>query len=134
MIQRVQSIWLLLASLTMFLLLLLPVVTFPADTPVTPAPSVLLYGALASGLVCFVAIFCYNNRSMQKKIILLAIILIIGLCAGTYFTLQQSAGGLTGAKPSIGAFLPMMSVIFCLLAYRGIRNDEHLLRSADRLR
>ena len=134
MIQRVQSIWLLLASLTLFLLLLLPVVTFPADAPATPAPPVLLYGTLVVGLVCFIAIFCFNNRSLQKKIILLAIILILALCAGTYFTLQQLPGGLTGAKPSIGAFLPVLSIIFCLLAYRGIRHDEQLLRSADRLR
>jgi hypothetical protein len=34
----------------------------------------------------------------------------------------------------IGMMLPLLSLIFCLLAIRGIRKDEELVRSADRIR
>jgi hypothetical protein len=34
----------------------------------------------------------------------------------------------------VGAALPVVSIVLLLLAYGGIRKDEKLIRSADRLR
>lgn len=135
MIQRVQSIWLFLAGLSLFLLTLLPIVTYLADVPPGPKPSSgLLYSTILLGLLCIATIFAFKNRTLQKNIIKGIIVLILCLCGWVYFTLQALPGGLTDAKPSIGAFLPILAIIFCFLAIRGINKDEQLIRSADRLR
>ncbi|MEJ2882991.1 DUF4293 domain-containing protein [Pedobacter sp. GR22-6] len=135
MIQRIQSIWLLLAGLTILLLLVLPPVTLPADAPEVPRPSTLLLIAnLFIALLSLLNIFNFKNRSLQKNLILLNIVLTLALCAWIFVTFRDFPGGLEDVKPSIGAFMPLLSIIFSALAYRGIRRDEQLLRSADRLR
>lgn len=136
MIQRIQSIWLLLAGLTILLLLILPIVTQLPDVAEAPKPAVnyLLYGTIVVGLLSFINIFNFKNRGLQKKLVILTVALILGLCGWIFATIQALPGGLNNVKPSIGAFMPVLSIIFSALAYRGIRNDEQLLRSADRLR
>jgi len=135
MIQRIQSIWLLLAGLTMLLLLILPTVTLPADAPEMAKPSnFLLIGILITGFLNLVNIFSFKNRGIQKKLIVLALVLTIGICGWIFMDIQTLPGELEGIKPSIGAFMPLLSIICLALAHRGIRMDEQLLRSADRLR
>ncbi|MBE7179251.1 MAG: DUF4293 family protein, partial [Mucilaginibacter polytrichastri] len=34
----------------------------------------------------------------------------------------------------VGAFLPTLAILFLILAIRGVRKDQALLKSADRLR
>lgn len=135
MIQRIQSIWLLLAGLTILLLLILPTVTLPANAPETAKPSsLLLIGILLTGLLNLVNIFSFKNRGLQKNLIVLGLLLTIGICGWIFLDVQALPGGIEGIKPSIGAFMPLLSIICLALAHRGIRMDEQLLRSADRLR
>jgi peptidoglycan/LPS O-acetylase OafA/YrhL len=152
MIQRVQSIWLFLASLTLFLLLILPIVaTHAGNTELwlqvagvysRTADGVLkttsypgLLGLTVAGCVlCLIAIFLFKNRSLQKNMIIVAIVLIlvIILCIASYA--YQLTSGFQHVSLNIGAALPLLALIFCALAFRGIRHDEQLIRSADRLR
>jgi len=152
MIQRVQSIWLFLASLSLVLLLLLPVASNQnsgsefwvtvtglyqqsngtAQKIETFRP--LYTGVLVTALICFAAIFSFRNRTAQKRIISTVIVLIIGLSFWTFSYAGKMPGGLESASFGIGTILPLLSVVFCVLAFRGIRKDEQLLRSADRLR
>lgn len=152
MIQRVQSIWLFLASLTLFLLLILPILTKQADggeiwfqvgglykragniTQQLASYSLLFGAAVCSALLCLINIFLFKNRTLQKRVILLVILLIIALAAGAAWYAQTIPGGINGATFNAGAYLPILSILFCVLAFRGIRNDEQLIRSADRLR
>ena len=152
MIQRVQSVWLFLASLTLFLLLILPVVTTATSTgevwlqvggiyekvnnitQKTISYSALFGGTILAGIVSLAAIFLFNNRALQKRIILLTIFLIVILIAALINYALNIPGGIVGATFNVGAYLPVLSVIFCALAFRGIRKDEQLIRSADRLR
>jgi hypothetical protein len=152
MIQRVQSVWLFLAALTLFLLLILPVVTTATSagetwlqvggiyekvknvTQKTVSYSALFGATILAGITCLAAIFLFNNRSLQKRIILLAIFLIVLLVAALVNYALNIPSGIVGATFNIGAYLPVLSVIFCALAFRGIRKDEQLIRSADRLR
>ena len=152
MIQRVQSIWLFLASLTLFLLLILPILTKTGSTgelwlqvgglyqkanqgtkqlaAYTP-----LFGfTIFTGLICLINIFNFKNRTLQKRIILLAIVFIIVIIAGAAYYAQTIPGGINGASFNAGTYLPIVSILFCVLAIRGISNDERLIRSADRLR
>lgn len=152
MIQRVQSIWLFLAGLTLFFLLILPILTKQTNTgelwlqvggiyqktnttvQKTESNSMLFGATIVVGLLCLGNIFAFRNRTMQKNIILLAIFLIVVLAALTVNYALNIPGGIDGATFNAGAGLPVLSIIFCALAFRGIRKDEQLIRSADRLR
>lgn len=152
MIQRIQSIWLLLAALTIFILLAVPVLgiqnngtefSFSATGLFQENKGIakkidsfipLTIAVVAVGLICFGSIFGFRNRMLQKRIILLAILLIILLSILIFSYAQQIPGGIANAHYGVGTFLPPLALIFCLLALRGIRKDEQLLRSADRLR
>jgi len=89
---------------------------------------------IAASLFCFASIFLFRNRSMQKKVILVAILMIVALSVLCGINGQQLPAGISGASVEVGAFLPLVAILFSLLAIRGIRKDEQLLRSADRLR
>ena len=89
---------------------------------------------IASALFCFAAIFLFRNRSMQKKVTLVAVFMIIALSVLCGINGQQLPWGIAGASAHVCAFLPLAAILFSLLAIRGIRKDEQLLRSADRLR
>lgn len=152
MIQRVQSVWLFLAGLTLFLLLILPIVTNNTSTGQiwlqvggiyektnnitrqTATYTALFGGTILAGVVCLATIFLFNNRALQKRITLLSILLIVLLIAALINYALNIPGGIVGATFNVGAYLPVLSVIFCGLAFRGIRKDEQLIRSADRLR
>lgn len=152
MIQRVQSIWLFLASLTLFLLLILPVLTKQStggeiwlqvggvyQHTSTVVQQMETYSGLFgltifAGVVCLYNIFNFKNRTLQKRVVLLAILLIliiIGCVAGYAWKITD---GMKDGSLAIGTALPPLALIFCALAFRGIRKDEQLIRSADRLR
>ena len=152
MIQRVQSIWLFLASLTLFLLLILPILTKQSaggeiwlqvggvyqhtNTIVQQIQAYTgLFGlTIFTAAVCLFNIFNFKNRTLQKRVIILAILLILIIigCLGGYA--WKITDGMQGGTAGIGAALPVLTLIFCALAFRGIRKDEQLIRSADRLR
>ncbi|MEQ7798904.1 DUF4293 domain-containing protein [Pedobacter sp. ASV1-7] len=155
MIQRVQSIWLLLATLALICLLFLPLLTKTLDnieyriyttgqyqhvkvgtaegikTEISIVPMAL---NIAAALFCFASIFLFRNRSMQKKVILVAILIIIALSVLCGINTQQLPGGTSGISLEPGTFLPLIAIVFSMLAIGGIKKDEQLLKSADRLR
>ncbi|MET3112430.1 sterol desaturase/sphingolipid hydroxylase (fatty acid hydroxylase superfamily) [Pedobacter sp. CG_S7] len=152
MIQRVQSIWLFLASLTLFMLLLVPIITKlfngteywilvsglyeKATTGTIKVEGFLamFISTIIIALIAFANIFNFKNRSLQKQVCNVVIILTAGLSFWISQMVQRIPGGLEGAGYNAGALLPLLAIIFCFLAMRGIRKDEQLIKSADRLR
>jgi len=152
MIQRIQSVWLLLASVTIFLMLIIPIFivkdlnaeTWLQGTGIytesegvrqkLESISVLMINIIVVGILCLAAIFNFRNRSSQKKVIFGSILLIFSLTAWVYISGNDLPGGIAKAEFGAGAFLPLLALLFCVLALRGIRKDEQLLKSADRLR
>ncbi|MFN0257374.1 DUF4293 domain-containing protein [Pedobacter ureilyticus] len=147
MIQRIQSIWLLLASIAILCLLLVPVIGAATDKnyyilngfglQVEGAAQVinipLLLSIVLAGLISLINIFNYRNRKLQIRIASLNIFLILALS----FWLSQIIKGINGLKTldiEPGLYFPLAAIIFTLLAIRGIKQDEKLIRSADRLR
>jgi D-alanyl-lipoteichoic acid acyltransferase DltB (MBOAT superfamily) len=152
MIQRVQSIWLFLAGITILLILIIPIkgiqtgnvdtwiqgsgmfTTTGETTQKVESFMPLTISLVAVGLLCLVNIFNFRNRTLQKRFIWVSMALIVGLS----FWITQHTTKLPVAmnKPyfGVGIFLPLMAIIFCGLAARGITKDEQLLKSADRLR
>jgi hypothetical protein len=152
MIQRIQTIWLLLASITIASLLFVPMVTSTVgnieykvladglyqtvDGTAKKLESFLplLISVIAVSIMAFVNIFNFKNRTTQKRFIMGNVVLIIGLSFWCSVYAKKIPGGLETANYNIGMFLPVIAIVFCILALRGIKNDEKLLKSADRLR
>lgn len=135
MIQRIQSIWLLLAAACGFTTLVasfyigssgtLPVEHFTAKTN----NWLLIYTVIAATLSA-VTIFLYKNRPLQIKLSLAALGISILNIAIYFISIKKyTSGGI--ALESVAAFaIP----IFLLLAIRAIWKDEKLVKSTDRLR
>jgi len=87
-------------------------------------------------LFSLITIFLYKNRKTQMQIIKVCIlveIIFIGLFFFYYVDALQKLTGAT-AEYKTAVFMPLISLVFLVLAYRGVLQDEKLVRSADRLR
>lgn len=133
MIQRIQTIWLLIASAAAFSILKFPFYY-------TPEPNALeingagQYSTLItlafSACLSFISIFLYGNRMLQLKVTLVNFMLS-GLIGYFIYTIVMShpGGGFTLA--SAGLFLiPILQLIACYKIYQ----DEKLVKSANRIR
>jgi hypothetical protein len=151
MIQRIQTIWFFLAAVAIALLLMTPIVSkvindseywitsiglyqqTNAKTAIDVFIPVAVLTILASVLLLF-TIFSYSDRKRQKMFAFSSLVIILVLSVLTYIYLADIPGGLEGVTYKLGAFLPLISIIFIGLGVRGINNDEKLIKSADRLR
>ncbi|WKK81460.2 DUF4293 domain-containing protein [Marivirga arenosa] len=160
MLQRIQTIFLLIVALAMLVFLFSPlwqkvdtetgatytITAFALETSNIPEQgeeqefmpyAVAGILGLLGSLVAFIAIGMYKNRMRQIMLSTLNSILIgtaLGLSA--YWTTQAEGNvlpGIAGAY-NYGLFLPAIALVFNSLAVRFIRKDERLVRSMDRLR
>lgn len=145
MIQRIQSIYLLLASGSFGGSLLAPfassLVAVPgtvlADQHFDSTDSVGMLALFSvAALASFAAVFLYKNRKLQSKVSWACVIGgISGIIFGIYAFMQDGdAMGNVAIDEQLGAVLPMVGTVFSFLAIRNIGRDERLVRSADRLR
>ena len=152
MIQRIQSIYLLLAAICSLLCFYVDFASWgnphaiginackvwSADDAATLGYpwGIMVFTFLSMGIT-LKAIFSYKNRRAQMKITKAVIWLVlfnyiaIGAYTYTYFT-RLSGGALLDIQPGIA--FPLLTAIFAFLAYRSIRRDDELVRSADRIR
>jgi len=86
-------------------------------------------------VLSMVTIFIFNKRAKQlilSKILLALIsVFIIALAIYSYFILNKYDAELTLGYKMI---IPVMQLFLSYLAYRGIRKDDDLVKSYDRLR
>jgi FtsH-binding integral membrane protein len=144
MIQRIQSIWLLLAALCnagLFMFDLYRVDEAAATAGarninvVSHYPSLLI--AIVITLLPFIAIFMFKNRKKQRLMALMGMVLTIGFLALTLMrvtNVNNATSAPTTGSYWIGSILPVLAIVFLIMAIRGIRNDERLVKSMDRLR
>lgn len=144
-IQRWQSVWLLVAAILVALFCFLPMAYVSAEGPeIMDANSVtfmypsdnwviLIVGLLVT-LLLILNIFSFKDTRRQKMMTIVAVVLIAVLAACAVLMVYgfQTADGRAEWMGSI--LLLAGAVIFALLAYRGISHDEKLLKAADRLR
>lgn len=86
-------------------------------------------------VITFAIILIYKNRKLQMKLIIGIIILEILLVAAACFYIISVIRN-EGMAMGLGfqSIMPFPAVLFLILAYRGIKKDEDLVRSYDRLR
>ncbi|PPK99600.1 DUF4293 domain-containing protein [Parapedobacter indicus] len=157
MIQRIQSIWLFLASVTLFALFLFPYLQYSDIGGMGKALKItgVYHGlegqairekffilqtvaAVLLGLFPLYIIFKFRNRKQQIQLIVLEVVLIVLFGVWLY---GAASTELTAAKQflsarniGVGFFLLPISIIFLCMALGNIRKDEKLIKSADRLR
>ncbi len=83
------------------------------------------------GVIALASIFLYKRRKHQIKHCWFMIFLLVILIAFINFIIRFIN---PNDHFSIGAFLPIASILLCFLAKRAIKKDDELVRSADRLR
>lgn len=157
MIQRKQTIFLAIAALLSAATWFFPVSSFQRgeesyvfathgfigpdgvvlEDPTPIAPLHILNSILA---VAFVAvIFLYGNRQRQMRVISGMYILMLAAIAGTFiidnsFKAYLINSGAVVQSHGASYFLPVMALVFAVLAHRSIKADDALVKSMDRLR
>ena len=141
MIQRVQSIWFALAAICGFAMARVPLFSATlTDGTIRNylASESLLSFALIIGIACLstVAIFLYKNRPTQYKMAIIGILLSIVVIALQVYTVEAFKKTIPIQQGTYqwGGLLPIAMVVFLFLASRGVRKDEKLIKSLDRLR
>lgn len=141
MIQRIQTIWLILAAACGFMLTQVPLFVGRLSNQIIKrllaTESLLLFAVgIGTALLAACCIFLYKNRSLQFKLTVTGVLLSIGLIALEVWQVEAFKTSNTLLKGSYywGALLPMLMVVFFILASRGIYKDERLVKSLNRLR
>lgn len=161
MIQRIQTVYLTLAFAAMALLFAFPLAQFFAENgayvfsvtglknmvPLAPGempvfrsviflPIVIV--AVAIGLLDLYTIFQYKNRALQVKLTNIAVLLTIAFIMGIFFLyipfIEKKINIVPDYRKAFGIYLPLVALVFEVMANRAIKRDEKLVRSADRLR
>lgn len=123
MIQRKQSVFLLLAVILGVLIIV--------NYPMWP----LFLLALVASSLSFFTIFKYKRRPLQARLsILAAILFVLWYPAVMLVNKFMMSTGLQYDIVNVWGALPAVSAILCLMARKGIMNDERLVRAADRIR
>jgi len=135
MIQRIQTIYLLLAALVSAGLIFIVPLYSNLDGTVW-AEDKILYIALfvASALLSLLTIFLFEKRQLQFVLGRLNIILNFILLGVLIYQSQIISGGAAASEKDIGMLIPVISIVFIAMANKAIKRDEDLVKSVDRLR
>jgi len=152
MIQRIQSVYLLLATIAAVVAMCLSIGTYidaqsltmatfnplgltftDGETTSTWALFVLL---MFSALVSLAAIFLFRNRQLQMRITIFNCVLLLGyyIAAAVFIFMLKDGIGAEAFRPGLGLAFPAVSIILSYLAFRGIYRDDVMVKAADRLR
>lgn len=154
MIQRIQSLYLLLVVILMSLTLCLPIATFVVDGATFELTAFALRcGDLSESTVWMgillalatvlplVTIFLFKKRTLQVRLCAVELVLLLGslLMVGLYYWLTSSLFDDTTLVVEHRQFgwaapMPIVSLVLTYLASRAIFKDEVLVRSLDRIR
>ena len=147
-IQRIQSIYLLIAVILMVVFAFFPALTFEL------ADKTVLYGALESGragslyvnpllitliilisLLALIDIFLFKNLQRQMTVcfvdIIIGLAMLVAICIQAFVVGNREGWAVNWQWYML---LPVLSIIFLMLAHKSMSNDKKKLRDADRLR
>ena len=136
MIQRIQSVWLLIASLCTFFTLKLSFFsgTHMPDNQYHQLKGIdtglLMITTIALGIVTLFTIFLYKKRIVQLRLCILAIVLDLLLLYLYYSEVLKFSQG----TYSIASAMHLVIILSLFLAAKAINKDEKLVKDSDRLR
>jgi Ca2+/Na+ antiporter len=140
MIQRQQTLWLLLATVAGILTFMFPFATgeeMVNKTAMKQTVEVIagsnfftLILTIASIGLSAVTIFMFKDRKLQMRLCLLGLLLAILILVLYIVDMRK----LLSSTPALWAVLPVAVIAAYFLAYKNIRKDEKLVKSLDKLR
>lgn len=143
MLQRIQSIYLFLASVVSGGLIFVfslwntlkeQIFVLNLFSNEAIALKVIPFMFFTSSILSFATIFLFKNRKLQfvfGRIIILINLFLLGLLI--YLSLNLP-GEASVSEKGIGMFLPILVILLIVLANLAIKKDEDLVKSVDRLR
>jgi hypothetical protein len=154
MIQRIQTVYILIAAILISLIFFLPFTSFVIEQDMSvyhlsikglipdAANSKPLFRVIP--LICLLSVIVivdvltighFKKRMLQIRFCIANIVLLVGLQGLMFYYANVSAHQLgSHVTYSIVFIFPLVSAILTYLAIRGIAKDEALVRSMDRLR
>jgi hypothetical protein len=138
MIQRIQSLWLLLATVFDAVTFRLPF--FSGDWMKDSTPEVIDLNAQTStwytilavltGVIALATLFLFKNRKLQLQLCYLGIFVTLVMLTLYFLETTHFYSG----NIALWAIFYFSIFICFILAARGVRNDQKLIKSLDRLR
>jgi hypothetical protein len=148
MIQRVQTLWMILAAIAVFLTIKFSfysgtlVLQNTVDTMTNLATDgsyhlvkatdnfliLILTSALGTGII--INIFLFKHRSIQIRIIIAAILVE---CLIVFLYIRETNNYSQG-NFNVWSILHILIIVFLILAAKGIYNDSKLIKESNRLR
>ena len=154
MIQRIQTLYLLLAAALMTTALFAPIASFTVDSgdvydlnafalsSATESQSTIWMGILmvVAAVLPFVTIFLFKNRMLQVRLCAVEIVLLLGCLV--FMAIYLWLSGANALEDAVvlhrqfgwAAIMPIVALVFTALAARATFKDEVLVRSLDRIR
>lgn len=158
MIQRIQSVYFALAGIIILLLFAIDIAYYTAGSGYTvslnacgiqPTEAIeqlslnvktlaLTITTVLAGLLPIIALFLYNNRPLQLRLTRMSIVIAASIIAQNILYSEEIYKQIQGLgyekNYAIGFIFPVIAIILLVLAHRGVKKDEALVRSVDRLR
>lgn len=136
MIQRIQSIYLFIAALISgVLIFFVSLWSNEAGEPVYVEDVILALAMfLGSAVLSLVTIFLFKNRKLQFVLGRVNILLNFFLLGVFVYWTLTIPGEMEISEKGIGMFIPVLSIVFLVLANKAIKKDEDLVKSVDRFR
>ena len=147
MIQRIQTVYLLIVTALLIVAMCLPIGYFtdPMGDHVFKALGIEISGSyqstwglfgilVLSAMVALATIFLYKNRTLQIRMTMFNSLLIVGYYIAVvafYFALSSDTNFFRMAWTLC---LPFIAIVLNLMAIRSIRHDESMVKAADRIR
>jgi len=156
MIQRIQTVYLVLAALSVFAVFFVNIAQFgdavggsnllglyqlkksngELGAVLASLPAIALL-SLAGAIQLF-SIFVYRKRKQQMQFVRFSYVLLVASIVAIWYFVDQNYWSLNLSEPDLqyraGFYLPFVSFAFAWLANRSIRNYEELVKSLDRIR
>ena len=131
MIQRIQSIYLLVAAISMSLISFkVTVYTLNETLFMAQDDTKMFILTIVGAIFSLLGLFMFKNRKFQMKLIRLTVLIqmIIGIRIFMLFNKFEVV------LNNSFLFLMAFSLIALIMAYRGVKKDDDLVRSVDRIR
>jgi hypothetical protein len=154
MIQRIQTLYILLAAIVIALIFFFPMAemannngtfyifrlnglfeqTSKGEVLLSPSPAAVAFICI-NILLCIMAILAFKNRIIQIRLCVFNIILLFCTLGVFYFYIAVTFSKFSAiVNYKVFAFLPLIAIVLNYMAIRAIQKDEDLIKSIDRIR
>lgn len=129
MLQRIQSVYLLLSVICLAVFIFLPAGIADQENFIPKDDMLSMILACFAALLALVSIFMFINRRVQIRFCGRTLALLIALLLVTFYSISKADFNI-----GYGVALLPLSGIFVSMAINSIKKDDKLVRDMDRLR